>query len=164
MRRSFSLIGTLLLLAAVTRAMSPEELVKRSQVIVRATAVGYFRPPTLQRAGRGPLIPRESDVVAGAIRFHVDKVIKGKMTGEFLDLPGRLVTTADANEQTVPYRNARKSPDTYVAGTEYLLMLRDNGNGADVSWAAPSASNEPIRGENDPWVSWVEKRVAKESR
>ena len=31
-------------------------------------------------------------------------------------------------------------------------------------WAAPSASNERIRGENDPWLQWIRERVAKESR
>ena len=147
----------LFLLAAVTRAMTPEELVKRSHVIVGATALGYFRPPTLARAGR-PEVPNN-----GSVRFHVDKVIKGKFGGDTLDLDGRVVSKADFNNEPVPYRSARKSRDTYVCGAQYLLMLREDAGGVDVSWAAPSASNEQIHGENDPWVSWVSQRVTKES-
>jgi len=137
--------------------MSPEELVKRSQVIVRATALGYFRPPTLERAGR-PEVPN-----SGAVRFRVDKVIKGRFDAATLDLDGRVIAKDDVNEAAVPYRVARKSHDSYVTGAEYLLMLREGVRGYDVTWASPSASNEPIRGENDAWLKWVSQRASKES-
>ena len=90
-------------------------------------------------------------------------MIKGKFGGDTLDLDGRVVSKADFNNEPVPYRSARKSRDTYVCGAQYLLMLREDAGGVDVSWAAPSASNEQIHGENDPWVSWVSQRVTKES-
>lgn len=165
MRRSVTLIALLLLTTAVTRAMSPEELVRRSQYIVRAKALGYFRPPVLPRAGRGPLFPSEHTDVRGLIRFEVEDVIKGKIAvGSQIDLEGRLADKDDFNESNVPYRNARKSPDSYVPHAEYLLMLRESGNGYNVWWGAPSASNEQIHGENDPWVRWVNHEVVKESR
>ena len=144
--------------------MSPEELVKRSQVIVRATALGYFRPPVLPRAGRGPTFPRGEVVLSGTVRFRVDSVIKGKWSAPTVELEGRVADQDDYNDEAVPYRLARKSPDTYVRGAEYLLMLREKGDGYDVSWAAPSASNEQIRSADDPWLRWVSERVKKESR
>jgi len=153
----------LLLLAAVTRAMSPEELVRRSEVIVRATALGYFRPPTLPRVGRGPIFPNDTLNYRGVIRFRVEEVIKGKFKGDIIEVEGRLVHDDDFNESEVPYRTARKSPDDYNAHGEYLLMLRQAGREYNVWWAVPSASNEQIHGANDPWVRWVTAQVAKES-
>ena len=166
MRRSAVLLA-LLLLTAVTRAMSPEELVKRSEVIVRATALGYFRPPTLPRVGRGPIFPSEPLDYRGVIRFHVDEVIKGKFKGDIVELEGRIVHDDDFNEGELPYRAARKSPNDYIAHGQYLMMLRSKpGQGGpeyNVWWAAPSASNEQIHGANDPWVRWVTHQVDKES-
>jgi hypothetical protein len=143
--------------------MSPEELIKRSQIIVRATALGYFRPPTLPRVGRGPIFPNGPLDYRGTIRFRVDEVIKGKLPSDIVELEGRLVHDDDFNETAVPYRSARKSPDDYVSRAEYLLMLRESGREVNVWWAAPSASNEQIHGENDPWVRWVTRQVGKES-
>jgi len=143
--------------------MSPEELVKRSTVIVRATALGYFRPPTLPRVGRGPIFPAGALDERGMIRFHVVEVIKGKFSGDVLDLEGRLVHDDDFNQSEVPYRAARKAPNDYVARGEYLLMLREGGREYNIWWATPSASNEQIHGANDPWVRWVTRQVEKES-
>ena len=127
--------------------MSPEELVRRSHIIVRATALGYFHPPALPRAGRS------DEISNGVVRFRVEKVMKGKFKRETLELEGHII----------PSDAPRKSPDAYFAGAEYLLMLREDARGYDVSWAAPSPASEQIRGENDPWVSWVSRRIAKES-
>lgn len=166
LRPTFLSLGFLLLLAAVTRPMSPEQLVKRAHLIVRATALGYYRPPVLPRAGRGPLFPATNTLPVGVIGFRIDSVLKGKApVGAQIDLDGRVVADdGELNEGQVPYRTARKSPDDYVAGAEYLLILQQDRRGDyNVWWAAPSASNERIRGENDPWLKWVRDRVPKES-
>jgi len=162
-KRLVATVLVILLLTGVTKAMSPEELVKRSQVIVRATALGYFRPPTLPRIGRGPIFPSEPLDVRGVIRFRVQEVIKGKFKGDVVELEGHLAHDDDYNESAVPYHAARKSPDDYAAHGEYLLMLRESGREYNVSWAAPSASNEQIHGANDPWVRWVTHQVGQES-
>jgi len=159
-------LGFLVLLTAVTRPMSPEQLVKRAHLIVRATALGYYRPPTLPRAGRGPLFPATNALPLGVISFRIDSVLKGKAPAAMrIDLEGRMVADDEINEGEVPYRTARRSPDDYVAGAEYLLILQQDRRGEyNTWWAAPSASNERIRGENDPWLQWIRERVAKESR
>jgi len=160
-------LGFLVLLTAATRPMSPEQLVKRAHLIVRATALGYYRPPTLPRAGRGPLFPATNALPLGVISFRIDSVLKGKAPAAMrIDLEGRMAADdAEVNEEAVPYRTARKSPDDYVAGAEYLLILQQDRRGEyNTWWAAPSASNERIRGENDPWLQWIRERVAKESR
>jgi hypothetical protein len=138
--------------------MSPEELVRRSTFIVRATALGYYRPPTLERIGRPAAAARPS-----IVRFRVDKVLKGHLSDAIIELDGEIVPKHDVKETAVPYRTTRKPNNEFVTGREYLLMMRDGANGYDVAWAAPSPSSEPIRGDDDAWLKWVSERASKES-
>jgi len=155
---------SLLLLGASRHSVDPELLVRRAHLIVRATALSYYRPPVLHRLGRGD-VPAQSDVPAGTLRFRVDEVIKGKWTDPTIDLEGRIVNPDDYNAAPVPYTTARKSPGEYVQGREYLLILHDTGT--EWTTAYPSATaptNEQIHGSNDPWVTWIRERVKQESR
>ena len=136
--------------------ISPERLVKRADLIVRVTALGYFRPPKLPRIGRGAsaTTPAVPEAPVGTVRFHIDEIIKGKWTSETIDVAGRVVQDDDFNGDNVPYGHARKAPDDYVSGREYLLILR----------GGEPTSSEQIHGANDAWVKWIRARVKKESR
>ena len=154
---------SLLLLGASRHSVSPELLVRRAHLIVRATALSYYRPPKLPRAGRGDM-SAQAEAPTGTLRFRVDEVIKGKWTEPTIDLEGRIVSPDDYNAAPVPYTTARKSPGEYVQGREYLLILHDTGT--EWTTAYPSATaptNEQIHGSNDPWVTWIRERVKQES-
>ena len=130
---------SLLLLGASRHSVDPELLVRRAHLIVRATALSYYRPPVLHRLGRGD-VPAQSDVPAGTLRFRVDEVIKGKWTDPTIDLEGRIVNPDDYNAAPVPYTTARKSPGEYVQGREYLLILHDTGTEWTTAYPSNSAS------------------------
>lgn len=156
---------SLLLIAASRHSVSPEQLVKRAHLIVRATSIGYFRPPTLPRAGRGDIFTNETVAAPGLLRFRVDEVIKGKWTEPTIDVEGRVVDPDDYNAAAVPYTTARKAPGDYVTGRPYLLILHDTGTEFTTAWPSPLApTNEQLRGENDPWLKWIRERVKQESR
>ena len=89
-----------LLLLANTNSASAKYLVRRADLIVRVTAMGYFRPPVMHRAGRGTgsILAPPAEAPAGTIRFHVDEVLKGTWAPETIDVSGRLVTDADFDD------------------------------------------------------------------
>jgi hypothetical protein len=156
---------SLLLLGASRHAVSPELLVRRSHLIVRATSLGYFRPPTLPRAGRGDIFTNETVAASGLVRFRVDEVVKGKWTERTIDVEGKVVDPDDYNEAAVPYTTARKAAGEFVTGRPYLLILHDTGTQFITSWPSSIApTNEQLHDENDPWMTWVRDRVKQESR
>jgi hypothetical protein len=152
-----------LILIAATRSLSPEQVVKRAHLIVRATALGYFRPPTLPRLGRHPFSKGAVAEERGTIRFHVEEVIKGKYAAETIDLEGRVAHDDDFNEGAVPYTESRKLPDDFIAGREYVLILRETVDGYSTSWAPRSPTSEQIHGSNDAWTRWIRARIPTES-
>jgi len=161
----FSLIISPILAAASRHAVSPEQLVKRAHLIVRATSLGYFRPPTLPRAGRGDLFHPDPLATIGVVRFRVDEVVKGKWSEPTVDVEGRVADPDDYNDSPVPYSTARKAAGDFVSGRSYLLILHDNGTEFITAWPSSTApTNEQLHDENDPWLKWVRERVKQESR
>jgi hypothetical protein len=149
-------------------AIAPEQLVDKSDLIVVATANGYYRPAAIPRAGRGSLDARGSsgDDGEGTISFAVNHVIKGQWTGpSVFTLGGTLVDEANelAPDQAVPRRNARGNAciaSTYVKDGRYLFLFKRTKEGLTAEWAPLSPANERIQGAKDPWLEWVIRRVS----
>jgi hypothetical protein len=148
-------------------AIAPEQLVDKADLIVVATATGYYRPAAIPRAGRGGLETRaNADADAeGTVSFTMNRVVKGQWSGASLfTLGGSLVDEAKepAPDENVPRRKARGNAciaTTYVVGGEYLFLFQKSEEGLTAEWAPLSPANERIRGEKDPWLEWVIGRV-----
>jgi hypothetical protein len=128
-------------------------IVKRADLIVRATAIGYaMRPQTTQ--------------MIGSIRFEVTEVIKGRRIAELV-LKGELVDFDDFNETPQPYQSARPNADRgscwawqYKTGAQYLLILeKDRTRGLTAEWYPRAPVNEQLHSDEDPWLLWVRTRA-----
>jgi hypothetical protein len=156
---------SLVFVFASRHAVSPELLVKRAHLIVRATLLAYYRPPVQPRAGRGELLAPTEYVPVGTLRFRVDEVLKGKWSDPTIDVDGRIVDADDYNVDKVPYTTSRKRPGEYVQGREYVLILHDTGTEWTTAWPSSLApTNEQIHGSDDPWARWIRDRIKQESR
>ena len=101
------------------------------------------------------------------IRFRILEVIRGKLSSEYLVLPGLLVATDDFNDQASPYTFVR--PDgrhgncfatSYRSGGQFLLMFKKNSDGElTVYWYALGPVNEQLHSSDDPWLLWVRKQA-----
>lgn len=128
------------------------DVVKKADVILRVTAVGFTIP---------------SDVV-GPIRFQVSEVIRGQQISEVV-LNGEVVERDDFNRGISPYQSGRPSPScvgfTYKPGSQYLLLLKKDKSGnltPDWYLLAPVAPvNEQLHGDDDPWLLWVRQQAQK---
>jgi hypothetical protein len=137
----------------VNHPISPEEMVLKADVIVRATAESLIRPASVPNA-----LPPDS-----AVRFKVEELIRGEMPEDHFDLRGALVESDDFNDHKPPYEFVR--PDgrhgscfatSYRAGAQYVLMLkRSEGHGYTVEWYPLGPVNEQLHSVQDPWLQWV---------
>ena len=80
--------------------ISPEEVVRRADVIVRATAESLVYAAS---------VPNSSDPDS-RVRFKVQEVLRGEMSEDHFDLRGALVDTDDFNDLRPPLqvRSARR--------------------------------------------------------
>jgi len=100
------------------------------------------------------------------VRFRVLEVIKGKEPSATLGAKGYLTDDDDPNDVPVPYHFVRPRGRSgncfayqYKEGAEYLLMLRWQEGRLTPYWAALAATNEQVRGHDDPWLRWVRTAV-----
>ena len=143
-----------------------------------AQACSLNRPPSIKASIRhADLIVRVTLLAESApsddpdpsswgvrLRFQVDEVLKGPPVHEIV-LRGIVSEADDFNDHGPPYRSVRPAGRSgscyaheYRVGAHYLLVL----GGSPGSWFlnGPLAPvNEQIRGPDDPWVSWVRKRI-----
>jgi hypothetical protein len=146
---------------------SPEDLVRRAEVIVRARVEGLAEP--------GP--PKVFGGDGRRVQFKVLEIVKGELLSGALGVEGRLETRDDPNDRDVPYNFVRGGGRSgncfalgYRQGAEYLLMLRrserdhSHGKAGELTpyWAALSPVNEQLMdGASDPWLAWVRKAVSR---
>jgi hypothetical protein len=135
----------------------PTSWVRDADSIVRVRALEAV--PT---AGRAAVTPSTETV----IRFEVAEVLKGDPVFA-LSVAGSLEDRADFNDRVVPYEMVR--PDgrggecfarRYQPGGEYLLLLKKREGQLTPYWAPLGATNEQLRGPDDPWLDWVRGELA----
>ena len=139
------------------RSVSNVDMVREADAILRVSAEDYAPAPRNQEGF-------EPD---SNIRFKVLEVVRGKVTGDHLVLPGILVDTDDYNDLTSPYNRVR--PDgrrgscfasSYRSGGQFLLMLKKRNDGAfTVNWYPLAPVNEQLHSADDPWLLWVRKQA-----
>jgi hypothetical protein len=110
--------------------VSPEEVVRGADAIVRVTAIEYASPPkdpTSWTTG-------EPD---SRVRFRTIEVLKGLDVPATVVLPGYLVARDDFNELKSPYTFVRPGgrsgscfANSYRQNGEFLLMLKRQAEGA----------------------------------
>jgi hypothetical protein len=137
----------------IGRPVSPEEVVRKADVIVRASAESLVRGASVSSSYQPD----------SRVQFKVLEIVRGRITGDRIDLRGALVDTDDFNDLQVPYKLVR--PDglsgncfatSYRAGAQYLLMLkRIDSGGYTVEWYALGPVNEQLHSTVDPWLIWV---------
>jgi hypothetical protein len=127
-----------------------KDIVRRADVIVRATAAEYTVPP---EPGKRPY---------GEVRFNVIESIRGTPPSELI-LKGELVDRDDFNPRKAPYEVARPNglrgtcyAWQYRTGAQYLLLLKRTDSGElTAEWDALSPTNEQLHSADDPWLIWV---------
>lgn len=127
-----------------------EEMVDSASRIVRARAVTV-------------------DSLARTITFQPLEWLRGS-TVPAVSLPGIAVERDDLNAGPVPYQIVRSAGQRgdcfakeYRLGAQYLLLLRDQADRNAIQWWPLAPVNEQLRGEDDPWLAWVRRRVANPS-
>jgi len=147
---------------SITRPVSPEEVVRGADAVVRVTAVEYARPPkdpTSWTTG-------EPD---SQVRFRTIEVLKGRDVPFVIVLPGYLVDDDDFNELKSPHTFVRRGgrsgscfANSYRQNGKFLLMLKRQSDGSyTVNWYALGPVNEQLRGDGDAWLVWVRDQIAK---
>jgi hypothetical protein len=135
-----------------THRVSPEEMVLKADVIVRARAERLVHPAS---------IPHSSDPDS-TVQFKVLETIRGEMPSDHFELRGALVNADDFNDMESPYNFVR--PDgrkgscyatSYRAGAQFLLMLKKAERGFTVEWYPLGPTNEQLHSTDDPWLIWV---------
>jgi hypothetical protein len=133
---------------SVTKSPTTQEMLDRTQVIVRATATG---------AGEGT-----------AVRFHVLEVIRGEEVPADFELRGLLVDQDDFNDQKPPYDFVRPEgrkgdcyATSYRSGGQFLLFLRGTNGAFNANWYPLGPTNEQLHSEQDPWLLWVREQEQK---
>jgi hypothetical protein len=128
------------------------EIVRKADVIVRATAGEYFLAPVNRK---------------GTIMFQVVEVIRGKDLPMELTLQGELVSKDDFNVHAPPYDVVRPNglrgscyAWQYRTGEQYLLMLKHDGKSLTPDWYALAPVNEQLHSPDDPWLLWVRAQVS----
>lgn len=146
----------------ITRPVSPEEIVRNADAIVRAVAAEYARPPRdLNTWTTGDPDSR--------VRFRLVEVVKGDGVPSTVILPGYLVDRDDFNDVAVPYTFVRPGgrsgscfANVYRQRSEFLLMLKKDADGTyRVNWYPLGPINEQLRHGSDPWLLWVREQVRK---
>jgi hypothetical protein len=138
----------------------PEDVVAGADLIIRATAVEYAKPP----ANPNLMTTGEPDSI---VRFRVDQTVKGHHVPGYLELSGYLVATNDFNDQPAPYKFVRPGgrrgscfANSYTTQGEYLLILKLHNGVYTTDWYALGPTNEQLHPADDPWLRWVVKEVA----
>lgn len=152
--------GLLLAHPASSRACSRsepfthKELFDKAELIVRATAVKYAKPPTHPN----PL----PDFPNSTIEFKVEEKLWGKKVPGKIILSGALNDTDDFNDVPVPYmfvrplgRSGTCAASTYKEGAQFLLFLRKTKDGYTSYITELAPSNEQLRSDKDEWLIWV---------
>ena len=140
--------------------VSPEEVVRAADAIVRVTAVEYVHPP------KDPTI-WTTGVPDSQVRFQIIEVLKGRDVPSLILLPGYLVDRDDFNELKSPYTFVRPGgrsgscfANSYRRNAEFLLMLKRRSEGSyTVNWYGLGPVNEQLRSSDDPWLKWVRDQV-----
>ena len=135
------------------------QLVHEADLIIRAKAVEYARPPSDPNTFT-------TGVPGSEVRFARLEAIRGPGASELV-LPGYLVDYDDFNDQKPPYNFVRPGgragscfANSYKRGAEYLLFLKKTKTGAlTVNWAALAAVNEQLHSSDDPWLLWVREQA-----
>lgn len=129
-----------------------EQFVDSASVIVRARAL--TGAPRDSVTVKGYLIP--------FVRFLVVERIRAPDSLTHVELPGEIVARDDFNAGNVPYTMVRLAghrgdceAKEYRAGAEYLLLLRPGPLGLTAHWKPLAPLNEQVRGDADPWLTWV---------
>lgn len=142
----------------VTKIVTPDDLVRDADSIYRARAEQPIAPVSAAQSSN-PLLP------SGKLRFEVLQVLKGvRPSGLSIEVKGDIDNTSDPSDRPVPYdfvrpggRHGNCIAGGYKIGQEYLLFLK----GGSPYWSALMPTNEQVSGNRDPWVKWVESRLAK---
>jgi hypothetical protein len=141
-------------------AARTRSIVRTSEVVVRAVAVGSATGRTLKRF--------DADTLA----FEVREVLKGSGVPDTIRFYGAVADWDDFQEGPVPYLSHRLRYSEgdcinafYRIGAEYLLLLgRQPGNprlaGLTPYWQLLAPTNEQLRGPDDPWLKWVRLQLA----
>ena len=145
---------------SVVREVSNVVMVREADAIVRATTENYVIAPKNPDSSNG-FVPDSR------IRFRVLEVIRGKLSSDYLVLPGLLVSTDDFNDHASPYtfvrpggRHGNCFATSYRSGGQFLLMLKKNPDGElTVYWYALGPVNEQLHSSDDPWLVWVRKQA-----
>jgi hypothetical protein len=146
---------------SVLHPVSSTEMVRESDAIVVVTAEGYSAPPKDPRSWNGFITPDSK------VRFKITETIRGKLSADYLVLPGILVQTDDFNDAKSPYNFVRPGGRhgncyayTYRAKGQFLLMLKKDRDGElTVYWYALGPVNEQLHSLDDPWLLWVREQV-----
>jgi hypothetical protein len=139
-----------------------QRLVADADVIARVTTIDAKPLPTL----RGE--PESWQIYA--IGFRVDELLRGPDSLGRIELPGWFVDRDDFNRGAVPYRMVRSAGQRgdcyareYRRGASYLLLLKTDTTGYDLSWGPLAPVNEQLRGADDPWFRWVREEMERGS-
>jgi hypothetical protein len=102
------------------------------------------------------------------ITFDILEVLKGSPVFSFT-VRGRVVQEPRFNDGPVPYDITRRGggscfASSYEVGGEYLLLLKDAKGKLTPYWASLAATNEQLRGQDDPWLQWVRRQLAAPKR
>lgn len=168
MKRAFSLIvsflmlaGWLLALPASSQACSRvrpftlNELFDNAEVIVRATAVRYAKPPDDPRFST-------TGKPDSTVEFRIEETLRGKDVPEGIVLNGYLSDKDDFNELLVPYMFVRPNgrsgscfANTYKEGGQFLLFLKKTKDLYTPNISGLGPTNEQLHSDQDPWLAWV---------
>jgi hypothetical protein len=145
---------------SVNSMLGPADMLEKADLVLRATALDYARPPADTRF----VTTGTPDSV---VAFRVEERVKGRKSPTEISLPGYVGQTDEFNDGPVPYAFVRRSgrrgscyANTYRRGAEYLLFLKLVNGEYTVNWSPLGPTNEQITGPNDPWLKWVRKQVA----
>jgi hypothetical protein len=125
--------------------VSPGEMVRQADAIVRAQALGDATPP-----GAGNAEP--------LVKFRVLEVIRGKDVAQELQLVGYATDRDDVTDRPV---NGFCYPRVYRIGAEFLLVLKKRDANYTVEWYPLGPVNERVHSPDDPWLASVRKQEAR---
>lgn len=138
---------------------SPQAVIARAEIIVRATAVKYVKRP--EGTHRHLNEPDDTEIV-----FRVEEIIKGENVSSTIVLNGYLTERDDFNDRPIPYdfvrpggRRGSCSAYEYKHGAEFLLFLKKIDDRLTVRWYALAPTNEQLRSADDPWIVWVKEQL-----
>ena len=136
----------------------PQSWVRDADVIVRVRALEASSVASDSVAAPG---------TSALVRFEILEVLKGGEGLFTLSVPGTLGGGSDFNDRTVPYGIVRPGgrgggcfARNYETGGEYLLLLNRSEGQLTPYWVPLAATNEQVRGADDPWVVWVRSELS----